>query len=302
MTALTITHTSAEGTLIDGTAKGDGSADALKANGWRWGRSIGSWFIPRSRDTAPKRAKIDATVAALNAAGFTVDVDIDATPRDGAEVEADAVARGAERAERLDARADRHAAASDAAYARVRAIGDGIPFGQPILLGHHSQARAERDARRMRDGMDKTVAEDKAAREDRRRAAIAADAVKYRNGAVTVGNRIEKLRRETNIYARSLAKLEAAGRGDSPAATSYREEHAHRAAQLDYWQAVRAEQISSGTTKDYGRHNVTKGDAVKIRGYWNRVERANAKSVTIKSPHGWDMRYPWHEVIDHRAA
>jgi hypothetical protein len=32
---LTITHTHAEGTLIDGTSRGDGTAEVLKANGWR---------------------------------------------------------------------------------------------------------------------------------------------------------------------------------------------------------------------------------------------------------------------------
>ena len=46
MSALTIPHTSAEGTLIDGTARGDDSAPVLKANGWRWGRSLGCWFHP----------------------------------------------------------------------------------------------------------------------------------------------------------------------------------------------------------------------------------------------------------------
>ena len=42
MTALTIPHTHESGTLIDGTTRGDGTADALKATGWRWGRSIGA--------------------------------------------------------------------------------------------------------------------------------------------------------------------------------------------------------------------------------------------------------------------
>ena len=302
MSALTITHTSAEGTLIDGTARGDGSAPVLKANGWRWGRSLGCWFIPRSRDTAPKRTQIATTAEALTSAGFTVETHIDATPRGGADVEADATTRSAERAERLEARAERHAAASDAAYARVRSIGDGIPFGQPILAGHHSQARSERDARRMREGIDKSVAEDKAAREAHRQADIAAAATSYRNNPITVANRIERLRREVNIYAGGLANLEAAGRADSPAATHYRDEYTHRAKQLDYWLSVRAEQLANGTASDYGRHNVKAGDAVMIRGRWHRVERANAKTVTVKTMHGFGTRTPWHEVTDHREA
>ena len=39
---LTITHTPEAGTLIEGTSRGDGTAEILKASGWRWGRSIGA--------------------------------------------------------------------------------------------------------------------------------------------------------------------------------------------------------------------------------------------------------------------
>ncbi|AHK35665.1 hypothetical protein [Rhodococcus opacus] len=70
MTALTITHTPADGTLIDGTARNDGSAPILKGRGWRWSRHLGSWYIQRSRDAAPKLATINATADALRAAGF----------------------------------------------------------------------------------------------------------------------------------------------------------------------------------------------------------------------------------------
>ena len=45
---LTIEHTEAEGTLLLGTSRGDGSAEVVKALGWRWGRSIGLWFVPRA--------------------------------------------------------------------------------------------------------------------------------------------------------------------------------------------------------------------------------------------------------------
>src|SRR5690348_14788034 len=58
--------------------------------------------------------------------------------------------------ERAESRADRFAAYSDArqadaeqARAAVSAIADQIPLGQPILVGHHSEARARRDAERI---------------------------------------------------------------------------------------------------------------------------------------------------------
>ena len=77
MSALTITHTHAEGTLIDGTSRGDGSAEVLKAQRWRWSRNLGSWYIPQSRDRRAKLPQINATATALRAAGFTVELDID---------------------------------------------------------------------------------------------------------------------------------------------------------------------------------------------------------------------------------
>ena len=45
------------------------------------------------------------------------------------------------RKERLLAIADRMQAASDAAYQQARRMADVIPFGQPILVGHHSEQR-----------------------------------------------------------------------------------------------------------------------------------------------------------------
>ena len=47
---LTITHTHEAGTLIEGTTRDDGSSAILKANGWRWGRSIAQWYLPHTRE------------------------------------------------------------------------------------------------------------------------------------------------------------------------------------------------------------------------------------------------------------
>lgn len=45
------------------------------------------------------------------------------------------------RAERLRGWSDKRAVKADAALTRARAMGDAIPFGQPILIGHHSEGR-----------------------------------------------------------------------------------------------------------------------------------------------------------------
>jgi hypothetical protein len=61
------------------------------------------------------------------------------------------------RAERLREWADKREAKSAAAFDTAHEMADRIPFGQPILVGHHSQHRAERDRDRIGSAMDRGV-------------------------------------------------------------------------------------------------------------------------------------------------
>ena len=110
---ITITHTPAEGTLLQGTAKGDGTNLVLKTDGrcWRWSTHLGAWYVPRSRDTAPRTALIADTAQKLRAAGHTVTVTIDAGRRGTTDIEADKADRQQDRADALADKAARRAAA-----------------------------------------------------------------------------------------------------------------------------------------------------------------------------------------------
>lgn len=66
--------------------------------------------------------------------------------------------RKAARIARLEARATRAHTESAAAFGAARRIGAGIPFGQPILVGHHSERRHRRDAEKITRNMRKGVA------------------------------------------------------------------------------------------------------------------------------------------------
>jgi hypothetical protein len=110
--SIEIIHSAAEGTLVHGTARGDGTNDILKANGFRWFRTLGLWGIAGSRDRQPNRYKIDRAAQALRDAGHTVTVDIDATHRRTAQAEADRAQRQADRADALAAKAERRTAAA----------------------------------------------------------------------------------------------------------------------------------------------------------------------------------------------
>jgi hypothetical protein len=67
-------------------------------------------------------------------------------------------AKKAARIERMRAKAERLASAAEGARAHAHGIADRIPAGQPILVGHHSQRRHERDLERMRRSFTKSIA------------------------------------------------------------------------------------------------------------------------------------------------
>jgi hypothetical protein len=84
--------------------------------------------------------------------------------------------------ERLESWASKRDGRSKAAFEGVERISGMIPMGQPILLGHHSQGRAERDQRRIHDGMRAGVENAAKAEQFRSRAAsieAAADRAVY---------------------------------------------------------------------------------------------------------------------------
>jgi Spy/CpxP family protein refolding chaperone len=57
------------------------------------------------------------------------------------------------KAERLRGWAAKRTAKSAAAFESARVVADGIPMGQPILVGHHSERRHRRDIARIDSGM-----------------------------------------------------------------------------------------------------------------------------------------------------
>lgn len=202
---VTITHTHAEGTLLTGTTKGDGIYQILRPLGWRWGRSIDAFYLPRSRDRDANPHKITAIELALRDAGHEVTVTIDDTWRPAAQVEADKVARQAARAAALDAKAGRARAAVDAADLRVASTLDRLPDnGQPVLVGHHSERGHRAAIARADRAMAASIAADTHAAEVDRRAAVAHATTGARYSPAAVGNRIDKLEADIRRVRREL--------------------------------------------------------------------------------------------------
>ena len=111
--------------------------DRMKAQGFRWAGKQELWVAPM---WTPEREDL-----AEELCGEIEDED------------KSLVERAEERAERFEDYRDNRAQDADRARAAVSAIADNIPFGQKILIGHHSQRHAERDAAKIENGMRKTI-------------------------------------------------------------------------------------------------------------------------------------------------
>lgn len=74
------------------------------------------------------------------------------------------------KADRLREWADKRDTKAEAGFKKANDIADMIPFGQPILVGHHSEGRARRDQDRIQSGMRSGIENSRKADDFRHRA------------------------------------------------------------------------------------------------------------------------------------
>jgi hypothetical protein len=96
------------------------------------------------------------------------------------------------------------------------------------------------------------------------------------------------------MKSRCRRQRAAAGRSRKPCSPSRRDAEA-------YWQSIRDQQIADGLATNYDKSTIAKGGAVKIRNGWMKVKRANAKTVTVESGCGFDLKYTYAEIKDYKA-
>ncbi len=308
---LTINHTESGGTIIDGTAKGDGSAAILKTNGWRWSRLLGAWYVPYSRDVAPKSRIIDGTAAALRAANFDVTVTIQSGIRDMTEVESDRAARQSDRVDALDAKAERLTGAAESAHGKAREMSNRYPLGQPILVGHHSERRHRRDIERAHDAADAAREADRAAEKAKARADAARHTTDHRYDPARIARRIDtleadlrKAHRNLDGHTRTIATTAAGVRFTETTAAAtgayadqLRDSIERLTTQIRYWKDVRDAQADAGI-RLYTRADVTPGDLVKVCGQWRKVKRVNPKSVSVETGYSWTDTVKYDAITD----
>ncbi len=118
------------------------------------------------------------------------------------------VERAEERSERFEGYSDNRTADAEAARKAVSRIADGIPFGQPILVGHHSERHARRDAEKIENGMRRAVKMWRTAEYWQYRAAGALRHAKYKERPDVRARRIKGLEADLRKVQKNKAESE----------------------------------------------------------------------------------------------
>lgn len=315
---ITIRHTHAEGTLLEGSRKGDGVYEIVRQRqyGFRYMPSIRAIGIRGSRDRPARRRIINATADALRAAGHEVTVEIDDTPRDRATALADQAGRLDDRRGALESKAAKHLAACEAAFNRASRISERFAFGQPILVGHHSQRSARADQRRIEAAMRRSRTEFDVGQAASRRASAVGSAAAYSARPGVTARRIERIeadlrriQKKLDGYTRNFRN----GRGEivyverhDPAIGEWREELLARKAHLEDQLAYDRQQLAAaeeaGQHATYGPHNVHVGDLVDHGFGWKRVVKVNRVTVSVETGYSWHDKIRFTDIRRHRPA
>lgn len=311
---ITIKHTHEDGTLVYGTSKGDGVYDIIRKweNGnFKFFPSLRMIGLRNSRDRVANRWAINAAAKALREAGFEVEVEIDDTFRDRAQVLEDKADRLEDRRDALERKADRHAGAAAAAHERANQISERFAGGQPILVGHHSERSARRDQKRMDQAMRKSIDENDQAQDAARRANAVGSQMRRSATPAVTARRIKTAESELRKIQKSLdghTRRHLDHRGNpiyidvhEPATGDYRERLLARKAQLEnqleYDQAQLASAVEAGEYVQWGKHNVHVGDVVHYWGLQPRtVVKINKSTVGVESGYSWPDKVKYTDI------
>ncbi|MGW4503685.1 DUF3560 domain-containing protein [Streptomyces sp. NPDC004436] len=321
-----ITHTRREGTLVDGTSRSDGSAKILKLREYgrtlrqpfRWSRNLDCWYLPHSRDHAAYTPSLELLAQRLRDAGLDASLTIDnADRRSFSEAEQDREERAADRADRFAGYADNAASNSQAAWKSAHAISERFEFGQPILVGHHSEGRARRDRARMDTSMRKSISEGDRAQHwaDRQKAAASYEQLRKNPG--TTLRRLDKLRADLRAVEKWQRGESAKGYTRNPADPELTILHEEYTEEIEHWEQVIKDAEAKGF-KVWSKADFKRGDFALYRGTWYEVLRVNPKSVTIRhifngtgrtvvratddGYDGWTSTAPYDDVSGRKSA
>jgi protein-L-isoaspartate O-methyltransferase len=142
--------------------------------------------------------------------------------------------RAEQRADRFEEYSDRRASDAESARKAVSAIADHIPLGQPILVGHHSEKHARRDAEKIENGMRRAVKMWETSKYWTDRAAGAIRNAKYKERPDVRARRIKGLESDERKQAKHVEQSQRFIAEWSSAAHELTRERAMSIANLDH--------------------------------------------------------------------
>lgn len=162
------------------------------------------------------------------------------------------------KAERLREWAEKRDAKASAAYESADQIASMIPFGQPILVGHHSEGRHRRNVERIDNGMRRSVENSRKAEEMRSRA-----------------NNIERAAKQA-IYSDDADAIE---RLTEKLATMEAQREAMKARNAEYRKSHKAE--LKAITSSYMRNRALPHPSYELQNLSGNISRCRARLAQL---------------------
>lgn len=256
----------------------------IKSN-FLWSNFAGAW-VSRAKD--PNTYRAEQVAKSLN---LTFEGETGEKLSFAEQVEREQERAGA-RAERMEARSDKAEQESTSAYQRAKQIGDFIPFGQPILVGHHSERRHRRDIEKIDNAMRKSVELDEKAKHYADRAQNAeytANGEKFKNVNYLL-NRIEDCKKELRAIERGLKGMDLYNRTTGEKMPDGTEISDARRERLEARKAEENEKLDFFTVKlqEIGGGQLTAERLkearplyVQCKGTWYPLKSINRDTVTV---------------------
>lgn len=180
------------------------------------------------------------------------------------------IQRDLDKAERYETYADNAEARAKSRSQAADKISSFIPFGQPILVGHHSEGRHRRDIERIRNNVEKSIEENDKAAYLRGRAFDLNRSQERLENRRYIGNRIK----ETEKAVRQLSKWAEPTNARLIQAQEKLAFWQGRLAEIEATRQEEGEKVASPET-------IKSGDHIYYKGSWMPVVRVNKKTVTV---------------------
>jgi hypothetical protein len=214
------------------------------------------------------------------------------------------------RADRMEDRADAARAESGRRFEAAHTIADGIPLGQPILMGHHSERRHRKDLDRIDNNMRAECEAADNADHYRRRAEAAratAEGAQYSDPGF-LARRIKEGEAEERQLLHRLAGKFYAHSTPEPISDEYRQQLTEALEQVRDKLGFYRHCLETCGRTVFTRESLKGKTQVKVRGRWEPIVRLNPTTVAVPNisfpdqehQRKYALKYPYAEVQDAR--